>query len=35
MNTAEQEQIFTLLQNIEDNKKVIPTFSDLAQHPIF
>jgi hypothetical protein len=35
MHTAEQDQIFMLLQNIEDNKKVIPTFSDLAQHPIF
>lgn len=35
MHTAEQDQIFMLLQNIEDNKKVIPTFSDLAQHPVF
>jgi hypothetical protein len=35
MNTAQQQQIYTLLQNIEESKKIIPTFSDLAQHPVF
>ena len=35
MNQQEKDQIFMLLQNIEDNKKTIPTFSDLQHHPIF
>jgi hypothetical protein len=35
MKQSEQEQIFTLIQNIEKNRKVVPTFSDLTQHPIF
>jgi hypothetical protein len=35
MNTSEKEQLFILLQNIEENKKLIPTFTDLAQHPVF
>jgi len=35
MNIQEQEQIRMLLQNIEDNQKRIPTFSDLRQHPVF
>ncbi|MDR0650106.1 MAG: hypothetical protein LBG59_01520 [Candidatus Peribacteria bacterium] len=35
MHTTEKEQLFTLLQNIEENKKLIPTFRDLTQHPIF
>jgi hypothetical protein len=35
MTPAEQEQILTLLQNIEENKKLIPTYSDLKNHPVF
>lgn len=35
MNTQEREQIYLLLQNIEENKKYIATFSDLCNHPIF
>lgn len=35
MKTSEQQQLYTLLANREENKKVIPTFSDLTTHPIF
>ncbi|MDR2416499.1 MAG: hypothetical protein LBD75_08140 [Candidatus Peribacteria bacterium] len=35
MHTTEKEQLLILLQNIEESKKLIPTFTDLAQHPIF
>ncbi|MDR2189725.1 MAG: hypothetical protein LBP53_00565 [Candidatus Peribacteria bacterium] len=35
MHTSEQEQLFKLLQNIEENKKLIPTFTDLTRHPVF
>jgi hypothetical protein len=35
MNTQEKEQIFRLLQNIEESKKYIATFSDLCIHPFF
>ena len=35
MNEQEKSQIYMLLQNIEKNKKTIPTFSDLGQHPVF
>jgi hypothetical protein len=35
MTQAEKEQLTTLLQNIEENKKSIPTFSDLCDHPVF
>ena len=35
MNPQEQEQFFLLLQNIEENRKKIPTFYDLTHHPIF
>lgn len=34
MNEQAKEQIFQLLTNIEENKKVIPTFSDMCKHPI-
>lgn len=35
MQTLQQQQLFTLLANREENKKVIPTFSDLLAHPVF
>jgi hypothetical protein len=35
MNTQEKEQVFMLLQNIEENRKRIPTFSDLKEHSVF
>jgi hypothetical protein len=35
MNTQAKEQLFLLLQNIEEGKKMIPTFSDLTHHPVF
>jgi hypothetical protein len=35
MNTQEKEQLFLLLQNLEESRKIIPTFSDLTQHPVF
>jgi len=35
MTEAEKEQLTTLLQNIEENKKSIPTFSDLCDHSVF
>lgn len=34
MNPQAKEQILQLLSNIEENKKIIPTFSDLCKHPI-
>ena len=34
MNEQAKEQIFQLLTNIEESKKVIPTFSDMCKHPI-
>ena len=34
MNEQAREQVFQLLSNIEENKKVIPTFSDMCNHPI-
>lgn len=34
MNEQAKEQIFQLLTNIEENKKIIPTFSDMCKHPI-
>jgi hypothetical protein len=35
MTTPEKEQLFMLLQNIEESKKLIPTFTDLTKHPVF
>jgi hypothetical protein len=34
MNQQAKDQIFQLLSNIEENKKVIPTFSDMCKHPL-
>lgn len=34
MNEQFKEQIFQLLANIEESKKVIPTFSDMCKHPL-
>jgi len=34
MNSQFREQIIQLLSNIEESKKVIPTFSDMCQHPL-
>lgn len=34
MNEQFKEQIFQLLANIEETKKVIPTFSDMCKHPL-
>ena len=34
MNEQAREQVFQLLSNIEENKKVIPTFSDMCKHPL-
>ena len=34
MNKQSKEQILQLLANIEENKKIIPTFSDMCKHPL-
>ena len=34
MNEQAREQVFQLLSNIEESKKVIPTFSDMCKHPL-
>lgn len=34
MDQWSKEQIFLLLSNIEENKKIIPTFSDMCNHPL-
>ena len=34
MNEQAKEQVFQLLSNIEENKKVITTFSDMCKHPL-
>jgi hypothetical protein len=34
MNAEAKDQVFQLLSNIEENKKVIPTFSDMCKHPL-
>ena len=34
MNQQAKDQVFQLLSNIEENKKVIPTFSDMCNHPL-
>ena len=34
MNEQAKEQVFQLLSNIEESKKVIPTFSDMCKHPL-
>ena len=34
MNQQSKDQIFQLLSNIDENKKVIPTFSDMCSHPL-
>ena len=34
MNQQSKDQIFQLLSNIEENKKIIPTFSDMCKHPL-
>jgi hypothetical protein len=34
MNQQSKDQIFQLLWNIEESKKVIPTFSDMCKHPL-
>lgn len=34
MNQQSKDQIFQLLSNIEETKKVIPTFSDMCKHPL-
>ena len=34
MNQQSKDQIFQLLSNIEESKKVIPTFSDMCKHPL-
>ncbi|GHW02746.1 hypothetical protein AGMMS50249_5320 [candidate division SR1 bacterium] len=35
MDENQTKQLFTILSNIEESRKFIPTFSDLAQHPVF
>lgn len=35
MNQAEQEQIITIVKNLEEQKKSIPFLSDLQNHPVF
>ena len=34
MNPQIKEQVLQLLSNIEESKKIIPTFSDMCNHPI-
>ena len=34
MNEQSKDQIFQLLSNIEESKKVIATFSDMCNHPL-
>ena len=34
MNQQFKDQIFQLLSNIEESKKMIPTFSDMCKHPL-
>ena len=34
MDQQFKNQIFQLLWNIEENKKIIPTFSDMCNHPL-
>ena len=34
MNQQFKDQVFQLLSNIEENKKIIPTFSDMCKHPL-
>ena len=34
MDQWSKDQIFLLLSNIEENKKIIPTFSDMCNHPL-
>ncbi|AHB41118.1 hypothetical protein P148_SR1C00001G0311 [candidate division SR1 bacterium RAAC1_SR1_1] len=35
MNQAEQEQILTIVKNLEEQKQCIPFLSDLQKHPVF
>lgn len=35
MNETEKSQLLALIANIEETRKIIPTFSDLENHPIF
>lgn len=35
MNQAEQEQVLTIVKNLEEQKKSIPFLSDLQNHPVF
>lgn len=35
MNQAEQDQILTIVKNLEEQKKAIPFLSDLQKHTVF
>ncbi len=35
MNQAEQDQILTIVKNLEEQKQAIPFLSDLQKHPVF
>jgi len=35
MHQAEQEQILTIVKNLEEQKQAIPFLSDLQKHPVF
>lgn len=35
MHQAEQEQILTIVKNLEEQKQCIPFLSDLQKHPVF
>lgn len=35
MKEQERDQIRIVLQNVEEQRKSIPTFSDLTDHPVF
>lgn len=35
MHQAEQEQVVTIVKNLEEQKQAIPFLSDLQKHPVF
>jgi len=35
MNPAEQEQIITIVKNLEEQKQSVPFLSDLQKHTVF
>jgi len=35
MNQAEQDQIMTIVKNLEEQKQAIPFLSDLQKHTVF